>query len=93
MATTKASKLSSKTTIYLNPRVKKASRLYALHHSTSLSQILNDRLEEYLEDQSDIAAIDEVMNDSDNEWIPFEDVVKELGIDLEDIQNHNLQKS
>ncbi len=91
MATTIPKTLDSKTTIYLNGRAKKAARMYAVHHGVSLSQILNERLEEYLEDQADITAIDEVMNDPDNDWVPFEEVVKELGIKLENVQSNTVK--
>lgn len=76
---------NEKTTIYLDPRIKKSVQYYALRDDSSLSQIINDRLYEYLEDMADIAALEEARNDGE-EPIPFEQAVKELGLDLDEIQ-------
>ena len=47
---------SEKTTIYLDPKVKKSVQYYALRDDSSLSKIINDRLSDYLEDMADTTA-------------------------------------
>lgn len=74
-----------KTTIYLNPKVKKGVQYYALRDDKSLSEIIDAQLIEFLEDMEDIADIDKIMAEG-GEFIPFEDVVKELGLDLDEIR-------
>jgi hypothetical protein len=84
----KMSKLTTKstngrTTIYLDPKIKKSVQYYALRDDSSLSQIINDKLYEYLEDMSDLAEIERI---KDEPTVAFEDVVKELGLDLNEIR-------
>lgn len=76
---------NEKTTIYLDPRVKKSVQYYALHDDKSMSEIINERLFAYLEDRADIMAADEARNDGE-EAIPFKQAVKELGLDFNEIR-------
>ena len=78
--------LVDRTTVYLNPKIKKGVRYYALRDDKSLSQIINERLLEYLEDQEDIAEAEKVRNDGEK-TISFDDALKHLGITLDDIRN------
>ena len=48
------SKLSAKTTAYLDPKVKKFIQYKAISENTSVSDIINDYFEDMLEDLSDI---------------------------------------
>jgi hypothetical protein len=83
---------NEKTTIYLDPRVKKTAQYYALRDDKSLSEIINERLAEYLEDQEDIADAEKARNDG-QPTIGFEDMLKELGINLNDVQNRTKTSS
>jgi hypothetical protein len=76
---------NEKTTIYLDPKVKKSVQYYALRDSRSLSEIINERLHEYLEDMADVAALDEARKHP-AEYVPLEQVVQELGLDLHEIR-------
>lgn len=75
---------SEKTTIYLDPGVKKGVQYYAVRDNTSLSQIINSRLFEYLEDQADISALKE--REKDAEFITLEQLLKELDLCEKDLQ-------
>ena len=77
---------NEKTTIYLDPKIKKSVQYYALRDNSSLSQIINDKLFAYLEDQADIAVLQE--RDKDAEFIPLEEVLEEFGLDEKDLQSH-----
>ncbi len=77
---------NEKTTIYLDPRVKKSVRYYAVRDDKSLSEIINERLFEYLEDQEDIRAIEEARANPE-EYVSFDEVVKDLGLDIDVIRN------
>ena len=79
------SKLSEKTTIYLNPKIKKSVRYYAVRDDRSMSDIINERLSEYLEEQEDIAAAEAARCDGE-EAISFEATLKDMGISLDEIQ-------
>ena len=79
---------NEKTTIYLDPKVKKNVQYYALRDDRSLSDIINQKLFEYLEDMADLVAIEETKDES---TVPFKQVVKELGLDLNDIR-HRAEK-
>jgi predicted DNA-binding protein len=78
--------INEKTTIYLDPKIKKSVQYYALRDARSLSAIINDRLIEYLEDMADISALEETRNSKD-EYVPFEKFVQELGIDFDEIRS------
>jgi hypothetical protein len=75
-----------KTTIYLDPKIKKSVQYYALRDSSSLSAIINNKLYEYLEDMADAVALENERN-NDNDYISFENIVEDLGLDLNEIRN------
>lgn len=77
---------NEKTTIYLDPKVKKSVRYYALRDSRSLSDIINQKLHEYLEDMADAAALDEARKHPE-EYVSFEHVVEELGLNLHEVHD------
>lgn len=77
---------SEKTTIYLNPKIKKSVQYYALRDDSSLSKIINTKLEEYLEDMADIAALEKTKNTGET-FISLEQAAKELGFDIDEIRN------
>jgi hypothetical protein len=77
---------NEKTTIYLDPKIKKSVQYYALRDSSSLSAIINDKLYEYLEDMADTVALDHERN-NENDYISFENIVEDLGLDLNEIRN------
>lgn len=77
---------NEKTTIYLDPLVKKSVRYYAVRDDKSLSQIINEQLFDYLEDQEDIAAAEKTRSNNEP-TISFEEVLDDLGISLDEIQN------
>ena len=76
---------NEKTTIYLNPKIKKGVQYYALRDDKSLSEIINQKLFEYLEDMADRAALEEARKDGE-ELVPFERVAKDLGLNLDEIR-------
>ncbi len=70
------SKLSKRSTIYLDPTLHHALRLKALETSCSMSKIINEALREALaEDAKDLAVFDER---SDEPLISYEQMVKRL---------------
>jgi predicted DNA-binding protein len=71
------SNLSEKTTIYLNPKTKKSVRYYAVRDDKSVSEIINEKLNEYLEDQEDIADAEKARNDGES-TVSFQEVLDEL---------------
>lgn len=77
-------KTNEKTTIYLDPKVKRSVQYYALRDSRSLSEIINERLFEYLEDMADAAALEESRQDGES-FVPFAQVVEELGLSINEI--------
>lgn len=77
---------NEKTTIYLDPKIKKSVQYYALRDARSLSGIINERLFEYLEDMADIAALEEARNSGDT-YEPFEKFVDDLGLDFNEIRS------
>lgn len=78
--------INEKTTIYLNPKIKRSVQYYALRDSSSLSAIINEKLLEYLEDMADSAALEEARNDGD-EFVSIEEAIKELGLNIDEIRN------
>ena len=78
------SNLSEKTTIYLNPNVKKFIRHKAVAEDRSVSDVINDQFAEMLEDLDDIK---EIRKRRGEPSIPFEDALKELGITYEQLRS------
>lgn len=83
---------NEKTTLYLDPKIKKSVRYYAIRDNRSLSEIVNEKLFEYLEDMEDIAAAEKARNDGEKP-IPFEEVLKSMGISLDEVRNRNKASS
>jgi len=62
------SKLSARTTIYLNPYVKKFLQLKAVQESRSVSELVNDRFTNVMEDFEKLAALEKKRGESLIEW-------------------------
>ena len=77
------SNLSSKTTIYLNPKVKKFIQHRAIGEDRSVSAIVNEQFEEMLEDLDDIKTIRER---SDESSVSFNDVLEELYLTYDNLR-------
>ena len=78
------SQLSEKTTIYLNPYVKKFIQHKAVAEGRSVSEVINENFEDMLEDLEDIK---EVEKRRDEPSVPFEEVLKELGLTYDDLRS------
>ena len=78
------SQLSEKTTIYLNPYVKKFIQHKAVAEGRSVSEVINENFEDMLEDLEDIK---EVVRRRDEPSVPFEEVLKELGLTYDDLRS------
>jgi len=78
------SNLSERTTIYLNPSVKKFLKHKAVAESRSLSDVINDQFANMLEDLSDIKAIEDRRNEK---AVPFEEVLHDLGLTYDQLQS------
>lgn len=72
-------KLTDKTTLYLDPRVKKSAQYYALRDDRSLSDIVNEQLQEYIEDLADSAEVAKRMESP--EFVSWADVKRHLKAD------------
>ena len=77
---------NEKTTIYLDPKIKKSVQYYALRDDRSLSALINERLVEYLEDMADITALQDARNSKD-EFVMFEKFVEDLGLNIDEIRS------
>jgi hypothetical protein len=62
------SNLSERTTIYLNPYVKKFLQLKALQESRSVSQLVNERFSEALKEFEDLKTLEKKRGESLIEW-------------------------
>ncbi|HEY1645099.1 MAG TPA: hypothetical protein VGF75_01800 [Candidatus Saccharimonadales bacterium] len=78
------SDLSSKTTIYLNPKVKKFIQHKAVAEDTSVSDIINDQFSDMLEDLEDIQTIHERRGEPS---VSFDVALKELGLTYEQLRS------
>jgi hypothetical protein len=78
------SNLSAKTTVYLNPKVKKFIQHKAVAEDRSVSDIINDIFADMLEDLQDAKAIEERRNE---ESISFDEALKELGITYDQLRS------
>jgi hypothetical protein len=77
------SQLSAKTTIYLDPSVKKFVQHKAIAEGRSVSEIINDYFTDMMEDLDDIREIEKRRNEP---TIPFERVLQDLGLSYEDLR-------
>lgn len=78
------SQLSEKTTIYLNPQVKKFLQHKAIAEGRSVSDVINDSFADMLEDLADIKEIEKRRG---KETVPFEVILQELGLTYEQLRN------
>jgi hypothetical protein len=78
------SQLSKKTTIYLDPQVKKFLQHKAVAEGRSVSDIINDNFADMLEDLGDIKEIEKRRSE---ETVPFEAVLQELGLTYEQLRS------
>ena len=77
------SNLSEKTTIYLDPIVKKFLQHKAIAESRSLSDVINEQFADMLEDLHDIK---EIENRRGEQIVPFEKVLKDLGLTYDQLR-------
>ncbi len=78
------SKLSEKTTVYLNPTVKKFMQHKAITENRSLSDLINDEFADMLEDLSDLK---EIKKRRDEPGVPFEKVLLDLGLTYDQLRS------
>lgn len=78
------SDLSEKTTIYLNPSVKKFLQHKAIAENRSLSDVINEQFSDMLEDLGDIKEIEKRRGE---QAIPFEKVLRELGLTYDQLRS------
>lgn len=78
------SSLSDKTTIYLNPTVKKFLQHKAVAESRSVSEIINEEFADMLEDLEDLKEVEKRRNEPS---VPFEVVLKDLGLTYDDLRH------
>lgn len=62
------SKLSERTTVYLNPYVKKFLQFRAVQEDRSVSELVNDRFADMLEDFEDLKEVERRKNEPIIEW-------------------------
>lgn len=75
---------SDKTTIYLNPVVKKFLQHKAVEEDTSISDLINERIEEEMTEQKLGALLEKRSKEL---TLSFEDMMKELGLTYEDLRD------
>lgn len=78
------STLSEKTTIYLDPNVKKFIQHKAVAESRSVSDIINDYFADMLEDLEDLR---EIKRRKGEPTVPFEVVLRDLGLTYDDLRS------
>jgi hypothetical protein len=77
------SELSEKTTIYLNPYVKKFIQHKAIAESRSVSDVINEQFADMVEDLDDIKEIEKRRGEP---TVPFEVVLNELGLTYDQLR-------
>lgn len=78
------SQISEKTTIYLNPYVKKFIQHKAIEENTSISSIINDIFAQKLSQLDEKAEIAARRKES---TVPFDAVLAEMGLKYEDLRD------
>lgn len=76
--------LTAKTTIYLNPLVKRYLQHKAIEEDTSVSDLINDYFADMLEDLGDAK---EIKKRRLEPTIPFEQVLRESGLTYDDLRD------
>jgi len=75
---------SEKTTIYLNPVVKRFIQHKAIEKKTSMSEIINDEFADLLEDLENAKELEARRGE---ETVPFAVVLKDLGLTYDDLRD------
>ncbi len=75
--------LSDKTTVYLNPLVKRFLQHKAVEQKMSVSEIINDHFADLVDDLADITVAEKRRAEP---TVPFAEVLKELGLDYNDLR-------
>jgi hypothetical protein len=83
------SDLSQKTTIYLNPQVKKFIQHKAIAEDTSVSEIINSYFADILEDLEDLKKLEKRRGEP---TVSFEEVLNDLGLTYDDLQDSVREK-
>lgn len=78
------SNLTAKTTIYLNPSVKKFIQHKAVAEGRSVSDIINDYFADMVEDLEDLKEIEKRHGEP---TVPFEAVLRELGLTYDQLRD------
>lgn len=78
------SNLTERTTIYLNPHVKSFIKHKAVAEGRSVSDIINESFEDMLEDLDDLKEVKKRRNEPS---VPFEEVLKDLGLTYDDLRS------
>lgn len=78
------SQTNEKTTIYLNPYVKKFIQHKAIEENTSISSIINDLFARKLSELHEKAEIATRRKES---TVPFDKVLAEMGLSYEDLRD------
>lgn len=77
------SQLSRKTTIYLEPTVKKFIQHKAVAEGRSVSDIINEQFADMVEDLSDIQVVKKRRGEA---TVPFETVLHDLGLTYDQLR-------
>ena len=77
------SDLSAKTTIYLNPSIKKFIQHKAVAEDRSVSEVINEHFADLAEDLEDLKEIERRKGEP---TVPFETVLKDLGLTYDDLR-------
>lgn len=76
--------MSDKTTIYLEPTVKKFIKHKSVEQNTSMSDIINSYFADMLQDLDDIKTIKERRNE---DTITFDELLSDLGLTYDDLRD------
>lgn len=77
------SKLTEKTTIYLDPKIKSFIKHKAVTDKQSVSEIINDYFTDMYEDLEDIKVINKRRNEP---VVTFEESLADLGLSYDDLR-------
>lgn len=78
------SNLTAKTTVYLNPTVKKFVQHKAVAENRSVSEIINDYFADMLEDLEDVKTIQDRRLEKS---VSFDTMLKDLGLTYDDLRS------
>lgn len=78
------SNLNQRTTVYLNPYVKKFIQHKAITEGRSLSAVINEQFADMVEDLDDMKEIEKRRSEP---AVPFEVALQELGLTYEQLRN------